>query len=68
MVRYNKKTGCLEVRVNKDKWKNYWLVTPNSYSGHITMKTVFFPKEWVGKRVKLIVQEVEPEGRMPDNL
>jgi len=43
------------------KYSNIHLIKANTYSGQISIRHISFPKEMIGKRVRLCVEIIGPQ-------
>ena len=59
MARYNEITGLIELKLGTKRWKSEWTVMPSNSSGQIPRQSVTFPTSWVGKKVRLRIEEVK---------
>lgn len=64
---YINEAGYLERKTNSKKnphsqatYRNWWLIKATERGmGYLTIRGIYFPKEWVGKRVRFKIEEVE---------
>jgi len=53
---------------NINQYREWFLVKPHSqYLGRVELKLISFPNDFVGKRVRFVVEVIKREKKKPNN-